>query len=166
MGGALRARIVGADPVADLTLALWAVRSGSDVPLSWVRRKGLLSQLRDWTGTVPLRKPAEACELDILTSPSGVVLSTLASGVPSVLYPEAAILADFGAMVEIKDDGETGRLQSNRNVEKIRVQHRQNKNVFWICRSDGAWIRAGHAGGLRRIVDRDRFDVKELVCLA
>lgn len=74
--------------------------------------------------------------------------------------PPAAI-----ALVEIKDDGETGRLQSDRNVEKIRVQHREYRNVFWNYRSDGTWIRAGYTEGLHRIVDRDRFDVKELVYL-
>ena len=73
---------------------------------------------------------------------------------------------DAIALVEIKDDGETGRLQSDRNVEKIRVQHREYRNVFWTYRSDGTWIRARYAEGLHRIVDQDRFDVKELVYLS
>jgi len=72
---------------------------------------------------------------------------------------------DTIALVEIKDDGETGRLQSDRNVEKIRVQHREYRNVFWTYRSDGTWIRARYAEGLHRIVDQDRFDIKELVYL-
>lgn len=77
---------------------LRAVRSGSDVLLSWTRRTRLLGQLRDGTGAVPLGEAAEAYEVDILAGPGGAVLRTLASGAPSVLYPEAAIFADFGAM--------------------------------------------------------------------
>ncbi|WP_430431860.1 DEAD/DEAH box helicase [Oceanicaulis sp.] len=72
---------------------------------------------------------------------------------------------DAIALIEIKDDGETGRLQSDRNVEKIRVQHREYRNVFWTYRSDGTWIRARYAEGLHKIVPNDRFDVKELVYL-
>jgi hypothetical protein len=73
---------------------------------------------------------------------------------------------DAIALIEIKDDGDTGRLQSDRNVEKIRVQHREYRNVFWTYRSDGTWIRARYAEGLHRIVDQDRFEVQELVYLA
>lgn len=67
------------------------------------------------------------------------------------------------ALVEIKDDGETGRLQSDRNVEKIRVQHREYRNVFWTYRMDGSWVRARYAEGLHRIVPQDRFEIRELV---
>ena len=69
------------------------------------------------------------------------------------------------ALVEIKDDGETGRLHADRNVEKIRVQHLEYRNVFWTYRSDGTWIRARYAEGLHKIVPKDRFEVKELVYL-
>lgn len=70
---------------------------------------------------------------------------------------------DTIALVEIKDDGETGRLQSDRNTEKIRVQHREYRNVFWTFRSDGQWVRARYAEGLHKIVPEDLFDLKTLV---
>lgn len=73
---------------------------------------------------------------------------------------------DAIALVEIKDDGETGRLQSDRNVEKIRVQHREYRNVFWTYRTDGSWVRARYAEGLQRIIPQDRFNLGELVYLA
>ena len=73
---------------------------------------------------------------------------------------------DSIALVEIKDDGVTGRLQSDNNIEKIRVQHRDYQNVFWTYRSDGTWARAQYAEGLHHIVPNDRFDVKEMVYLA
>ena len=72
---------------------------------------------------------------------------------------------DSIALVEIKDDGETGRLHSDRNVEKIRVQHREYRNVFWTYREDGTWVRARYAEGLHRIVPKDSFRINELVYL-
>lgn len=73
---------------------------------------------------------------------------------------------DSVALIEIKDDGETGRLNSERNIEKIRVQHREYRNVFWTYREDGTWIHARYAEGLHRIVPNDRFQIKELVYLS
>jgi type III restriction enzyme len=37
---------------------------------------------------------------------------------------------DSIALVEIKDDGVTGRLQADLNIMKIRVQHQEYKNAF------------------------------------
>ncbi|BAQ15608.1 DEAD/DEAH box helicase [Methyloceanibacter caenitepidi] len=114
----------------------------------------------DHTGTVKwwMRNPENETWATRLILPSGHrFFPDFVVGVSGRTTPDAI------ALVEIKDDGETGRLQSDRNVEKIRVQHREYRNVFWIYRSDGTWIRAGYAEGLHRIVDRDRFDVKELV---
>ncbi len=67
------------------------------------------------------------------------------------------------ALVEIKDDGVTGRLQSDSNIEKIRVLHRVYQNVFWTYRSDGTWVRAEYDVGLGRIVARKRFEIEEMV---
>jgi len=67
------------------------------------------------------------------------------------------------ALVEIKDDGVTGRLQSDSNIEKIRVLHRVYQNVFWTYRSDGIWVRAEYDVGLGRIVARKRFEIEEMV---
>ncbi len=69
------------------------------------------------------------------------------------------------ALVEIKDDGETGRLQSDRNIDKIRVQHREYRNVFWTYRYNGEWVRARYADGLHRIVPKDIFSFTEMVYL-
>ena len=67
------------------------------------------------------------------------------------------------ALVEIKDDGETGRLHSNRNIEKIRVQHREYRSVFWSFREDGIWVRAKYASGLHRIVADDALILEDFV---
>lgn len=72
---------------------------------------------------------------------------------------------DTIALIEIKDDGETGRLNSDRNIEKARVQHREYRNVFWTFRSDGTWVRGRYSEGLHKIVEQDRFEIKELVFL-
>jgi len=69
------------------------------------------------------------------------------------------------ALVEIKDDGETGRLQSDRNLEKIRVQHREYRNVTWTFRAGGTWVRARYAPSTNRIVEGDRFQPEDLVFL-
>lgn len=70
------------------------------------------------------------------------------------------------ALIEIKDDGETGRLHSTNNTEKARVQHREYKKVFWTFRADGTWVQARYSDSLQRIVEQDRFEIKQLVYLA
>ena len=47
---------------------------------------------------MPLGEVSEAYEVDILDGPGGAVLRTLGSTGPSVVYANAAILADFGAI--------------------------------------------------------------------
>ncbi len=116
----------------------------------------------DKTGTVKwwMRNPENETWATRLILPSGHrFFPDFVVGVSGRTTPDAI------ALVEIKDDGETGRLQSDRNVEKIRVQHREYRNVFWTYRSDGTWIRARYAEGLHKIVPNDRFDVNELVYL-
>jgi len=39
-------------------------------------------------------------------------------------------------LVEIKDTGETGRLQSDSNFEKIKTQHRTYLKVLWVCEEE------------------------------
>jgi hypothetical protein len=77
-----------------------AVKSGSpeNITLSWVRRTRIGGELKDGTGTVPLGEASESYEVDILDGPGGTVLRTLASTSPSVVYANADILADFGAV--------------------------------------------------------------------
>lgn len=69
------------------------------------------------------------------------------------------------ALVEIKDDGDTGRLHSDRNLDKIRIQHREYKNVFWTYRMDDKWVRARYDDGLHRILPKGRFLIEEMVFL-
>lgn len=68
------------------------------------------------------------------------------------------------ALVEIKDDGETGRLHSQRNRDKIRTQHREYKRVTWTFRrKDGRWVEAVYDSALDDIVPRTAFSVETLV---
>ena len=79
-----------------------AARSGSasapDVTLSWVRRTRVGGALQDGTGAVPLSEASEAYQVDVLAGPGGAVLRTLASTSPGATYPNAQIVADFGAV--------------------------------------------------------------------
>mgnify|MGYP003664489987 CR=1 FL=1 len=117
---------------------------------------------QDTTGTVKwwMRNPENERWSTRLVLPSGHrFFPDFVVGVAGRTTPDSI------ALVEIKDDGETGRLQSDNNIEKIRVQHREYRNVFWTYRSGGAWERARYAEGLHRIVPKDRFDVSEMVYL-
>lgn len=117
----------------------------------------------DDTGTVKwwLRNPENESWATRLILPSGHrFFPDFVVGVSGRATPASI------ALVEIKDDGETGRLHSERNIEKIRVQHREYRNVFWTYREDGTWIRAHYAEGLHRIVPKDRFQIRELVYLS
>lgn len=116
----------------------------------------------DRTGTVKwwMRNPENETWATRLILPSGHrFFPDFVVGVSGRTTPDTI------ALVEIKDDGETGRLQSDRNIEKIRVQHREYRNVFWTYRSDGTWIRARYSDGLHKIVPNDRFNIEELVYL-
>jgi hypothetical protein len=69
-------------------------------------------------------------------------------GLRELFYPLVDFFPDFVvgvtnrstpdsiALIEIKDDGVTGRLQADSNVMKICVQHQEYKNVFWTYRAD------------------------------
>lgn len=116
----------------------------------------------DTTGTVKwwMRNPENESWATRLILPSGHrFFPDFVVGVNGRATPDTI------ALIEIKDDGDTGRLNSDRNIEKARVQHREYKNVFWTFRSDGTWVRGRYAEGLHRIVEHDRFEIKELVFL-
>lgn len=66
------------------------------------------------------------------------------------------------ALVEIKDDGTSGRLHSDDNRMKIRVAHQEYKNVAWTVRENGTWANARLDPDLDRIFPRGRFDVEAL----
>ncbi len=73
---------------------------------------------------------------------------------------------DSIALVEIKDDGVTGRLQADLNIMKIRIQHQEYKNVFWTYRTDQKlWARVRYDEGLNRIIPQGAFKIAEMVYL-
>jgi hypothetical protein len=72
---------------------LKARRGDSGVTFRWIRRTR--SGGDSWAAEVPLGEEREGYELDIMSGTS--VVRTLTCETPSVLYPAAAELADFGA---------------------------------------------------------------------
>ena len=70
---------------------------------------------------------------------------------------------DRVALVEIKDDGASGRLHSDDNRIKIRQSHREYGNVAWTVREAGTWAHARLDPDLDRIFARGRFDVDSLL---
>ncbi|PTE14635.1 hypothetical protein C5F48_24530, partial [Cereibacter changlensis JA139] len=73
---------------------------------------------------------------------------------------------DSIALVEIKDDGETGRLHSVSNTIKIRSDHQEYKNVFWTFREgDGVFLKAVWNEGRNRIFSSGPFEIEDMVLL-
>jgi hypothetical protein len=69
------------------------------------------------------------------------------------------------ALVEIKDDGEDGRLHSDKNRLKIQVQHREYRNVFWSCDSDRGLVQLGFNEALNLIQPLRPFEISRMVFL-
>ena len=69
------------------------------------------------------------------------------------------------ALVEIKDDGEDGRLHSDKNRLKIQVQHREYRNVFWACDSDKGLVQLGFNEALNLIQPLRPFAISQMVFL-
>jgi len=84
-------------------------------------------------------------------------------------FPDVAVgvegrnTPDRVALVEIKDDGVSGRLHSDDNRIKIRQSHREYGNVAWTVREAGTWAHARLDPDLDRIFARGRFDVDALL---
>lgn len=72
---------------------------------------------------------------------------------------------DSIALVEIKDDGEEGRLHSDRNRLKIQVQHREYRNVFWSYEGDKGFVQLGFNEALNTIQALRPFDISRMVLL-
>lgn len=72
---------------------------------------------------------------------------------------------DCIALVEIKDDGEDGRLHSDKNRMKIQVQHREYRNVFWAFESNGKMVQVDFNTALNLIQPIRPFDVAAMVFL-
>ena len=71
---------------------------------------------------------------------------------------------DHIALVEIKDDGESGRLHSTSNRLKIRATHREYKNVTWTFRrTTGQFVEAVYERSLDDIIGKAAFNIEALV---
>jgi type III restriction enzyme len=70
------------------------------------------------------------------------------------------------ALVEIKDDGETGRLHSDSNTIKILSNHLEYKKVFWSFREvDGVFVKAVWNQSRNRIFGNGPFEIEEMVMI-
>jgi type III restriction enzyme len=71
---------------------------------------------------------------------------------------------DSIALVEIKDDGETGRLQSDSNAIKIRSEHTDYKKVFWTYQDpEGIFLKAVWSQSHNRIFPSGPFEIGDMV---
>ncbi|MFO1152741.1 MAG: phage tail protein [Rhodospirillales bacterium] len=92
-------------PYAPVHLTAVAAGSPQDITLSWIRRTRIGGEWMSGLSEVPLSEATEAYEVDILTSASdATVKRTLTAAAPApgsspgVVYPNAQIVADFGAV--------------------------------------------------------------------
>jgi hypothetical protein len=85
-------------PLAPIHVTATLTGSPEDITLAWARRTRIGGELKDGTGTVPLGEASEAYEVDILDGPGGAVVRTFSAMSPSVVYANADIVADFGAV--------------------------------------------------------------------
>lgn len=70
------------------------------------------------------------------------------------------------ALVEIKDDGETGRLHSDSNAVKIRSEHSEYKKVFWSFReAEGVFLKAVWNQSYNRIFSAGPFEIEDMVLI-
>ncbi len=73
---------------------------------------------------------------------------------------------DSIALVEIKDDGETGRLHSDSNAVKIRSEHSEYKKVFWSFReAEGVFLKAVWNQSYNRIFSAGPFEIEDMVLI-
>jgi len=72
---------------------------------------------------------------------------------------------DHIALVEIKDDGDTGRLHSDSNLLKIKDRHTAYQNVFWTYRAGGSWVEGAYNELENRIIANRKFEINNLVML-
>lgn len=73
---------------------------------------------------------------------------------------------DSIALVEIKDDGDTGRLHSDSNSIKIRSEHSEYKKVFWSFREEeGVFLKAVWNQSYNRIFSSGPFEIQDMVLI-
>ncbi len=71
---------------------------------------------------------------------------------------------DHVALVEIKDDGQDGRLFSEGNTEKVRTEHRRYGTALMLFRDGrGRWTRAEYRADAGRLVHGNFFEMEDLI---
>jgi type III restriction enzyme len=162
-----RARLENSEPIPEMLFDL----------------ENLLSAKKAAHGVFPSRmnKPERAFAEMLDADPSGTVLWWLRNpenekwATRMILPTGARFFPDFAvgikgrttsdsiALVEIKDDGEDGRLHSDKNRMKIQVQHREYRNVFWAYQADGTMVEVEFNSALNLIQPIRLFDVSRMV---
>ena len=66
------------------------------------------------------------------------------------------------ALVEVKDDGITGRLHSDINRVKINTTHQEYKNVVWTFEGDRGWVEVTYNRAMDQIQTYRPFDIQWL----
>lgn len=162
-------RVASAEPIPPLLLAEGeamqpAERGAYDVfPPNMNREERAFAELLDGdrSGRVKwwLRLQANASWAPTLLLPTGRrFFPDFAVGVLGRNTPDSV------ALVETKDDGVTGRLHSQANLEKIRAEHRDYRRVTWTYRrADGRWIEARYDSAMEDIIPARPFTTETLV---
>lgn len=71
---------------------------------------------------------------------------------------------DHIALVEVKDDGKTGRLFSTTNTDKVRTEHRLYRSALMVFRDErGQWINVAYNAAIQRHQATKPFDIEDLV---
>ena len=71
---------------------------------------------------------------------------------------------DHIALVEVKDDGKTGRLFSTTNTDKIRTEHSLYRSALMVFRDErGQWINVAYNAAIQRHQATKPFDIEDLV---
>lgn len=117
---------------------------------------------QDQTGTVVwwLRNPSQARWAVSIVLPNGERhFPDFVVGVDHRRRSE-----DHIALAEVKDDGKTGRLFSDKNIEKVRTDHARYRSCLMVFRSDeGEWFNVTYRGDLQRHHAGAKFKIDDLV---
>lgn len=71
---------------------------------------------------------------------------------------------DHIALVEVKDDGRTGRLFSTANTDKVRTEHSLYRSALMVFRDErGQWVNVAYNPAIQRHVASKSFDIEDLV---
>jgi hypothetical protein len=70
---------------------------------------------------------------------------------------------DHIALAEVRDDGKTGRLFSDRNIEKVRTEHARYRSCLMVFRTEqGEWSNVAYRPELQRHQAGSKFKVDDL----